>query len=104
LSALQRRAFGTHPSTFSKAGQRTVTFDLWPPQAKRSSSSSHVSSMPREPATQHSPHACSTARNRHHRQRIALFERPDGNRHRVARTRSHWCFTGRHTKPGLKNP
>jgi hypothetical protein len=50
LPALQRRAFGTHSSTLSEAGRRTVTFDLWPPQAKRSSSSSHVSGMPREPA------------------------------------------------------
>ncbi len=104
LPALQRRAFDTHSSTFSEAGQRTVTFDLWPLHAKRSSSPSHVSGMPREPATQHSRHACSTPQDRRGRPQIALFERPDGNRHRVARTRSQRCFTGRHTKPDLKNP
>ena len=33
-----------------------------------------------------------------------LSERRDGNHPRVARSRSHRCLTGRHTKSYLKNP
>lgn len=73
LPALQRRAFDTYSPTFSKAGQRTVTFDLRLPEAKRPSLSSHVSGMPRAAATQQSPRARSMARNRHFCQRIACL-------------------------------
>ena len=81
-----------------------MILDLWLPEATRPSSSSGVSATPRAPAAQLSSHICPMVRNGHYCRQVALVERRDGSHPAVARSRSHRCFTARHTKSYLKNP